>query len=56
LSLDAPDNVKPRRYAIVAWLLTQAASILFPTFEAPPWVMKVFVTAGSGKMGNWGRV
>src|SRR5438094_1773636 len=32
-------------YAIVAWLLIQAGSILFPTFEAPPWVMKVFVTA-----------
>src|SRR5207253_1041975 len=32
-------------YAIVAWLLIQAASILFPTFEAPPWVMKVYVTA-----------
>jgi TolB-like protein len=32
-------------YAVVAWLLVQAASILFPTFEAPPWVMKVFVTA-----------
>ncbi len=32
-------------YAIVAWLLIQAASILFPTYEAPPWVMKVFVTA-----------
>jgi TolB-like protein/Tfp pilus assembly protein PilF len=32
-------------YAIVAWLLVQAASILFPTFEAPPWVMKVFVSA-----------
>jgi TolB-like protein/Tfp pilus assembly protein PilF len=32
-------------YAIVAWLLVQAASILFPTFEAPAWVMKVFVTA-----------
>src|SRR6478672_6941263 len=32
-------------YAIVAWLLVQAASILFPTFEAPSWVMKVFVTA-----------
>ena len=32
-------------YAIVSWLLIQAASILFPTFEAPPWVMKVFVTA-----------
>src|SRR5712672_42701 len=31
-------------YAIVAWLLIQAASILFPTFEAPGWVMKVFVT------------
>ncbi len=32
-------------YAVVAWLLIQAASILLPTFEAPPWVMKVFVTA-----------
>ena len=32
-------------YAIAAWLLIQAASILFPTFEAPPWVIKVFVTA-----------
>src|SRR5437588_8666186 len=31
-------------YAIVAWLLIQAGSILFPAFEAPPWVMKVFVT------------
>jgi serine/threonine-protein kinase len=30
-------------YAVVSWLLTQAASILFPTFEAPPWAMKVFV-------------
>ena len=26
-------------YAVVAWLLIQAASILFPTFDAPPWVM-----------------
>ena len=26
-------------YAVVSWLLIQAASILFPTFEAPPWVM-----------------
>ena len=32
-------------YAVVAWLLIQAASILFPTFEAPGWVMKVFVIA-----------
>ena len=30
-------------YAVVAWLLLQAASILFPTFEAPPWVMKIFI-------------
>jgi TolB-like protein/Flp pilus assembly protein TadD len=32
-------------YAVIAWLLIQGASILFPTFEAPGWVMKVFVTA-----------
>src|SRR5438445_12487989 len=31
-------------YAVAAWLLIQAASILFPTFEAPAWVMKIFVT------------
>jgi TolB-like protein/Tfp pilus assembly protein PilF len=30
-------------YAVIAWLLIQGASILFPTFEAPPWVMKAFV-------------
>ncbi len=30
-------------YAVVSWLLIQLASILFPTFEAPPWTMKVFV-------------
>ena len=30
-------------YAVVAWLLLQAASILLPTFDAPPWVMKAFV-------------
>jgi hypothetical protein len=29
-------------YAIVAWLLIQVASILFPTFNAPDWVMQVF--------------
>ncbi len=32
-------------YAVVAWLLIQAASILFPTFDAPAWVMKVVVVA-----------
>jgi serine/threonine-protein kinase len=30
-------------YIVVSWLLIQAASILFPTFEAPAWIMKVFV-------------
>src|SRR6266852_2521820 len=30
-------------YAVVAWLLVQAASILLPTFEAPTWVMKALV-------------
>jgi TolB-like protein/Flp pilus assembly protein TadD len=32
-------------YAVTAWLLIQAASILLPTFEAPSWVMKVVVMA-----------
>src|SRR2546423_12712186 len=30
-------------YAVVSWLLIQAASILLPTFVAPSWVMKVLV-------------
>ena len=30
-------------YCVVAWLLLQAASILFPIFEAPSWTTKVFV-------------
>jgi TolB-like protein/Tfp pilus assembly protein PilF len=30
-------------YAVIAWLLIQAASILLPTFEAPPSVMKSLV-------------
>src|SRR5438876_9666479 len=32
-------------YAVTAWLLIQATSILLPTFEAPAWVMKVVVLA-----------
>jgi len=32
-------------YAVVTWLVIQAASILLPTFEAPSWVMKVAVMA-----------
>ncbi|HEU4772875.1 MAG TPA: serine/threonine-protein kinase, partial [Candidatus Udaeobacter sp.] len=30
-------------YAVAAWLLMQAASILFPTFDAPPRLMQIFV-------------
>lgn len=30
-------------YAIVAWLIMQAAAILLPAFEAPAWVMRVVV-------------
>ncbi len=32
-------------YAVVAWLLIQAASIILPTFEAPAWTMKVLLVA-----------
>src|SRR5262249_57493486 len=28
---------------VVWWLVIQGGFILLPTFEAPPWVMKVFV-------------
>jgi TolB-like protein/Flp pilus assembly protein TadD len=30
-------------YAVVGWLLIQAASIILPTFEAPPWILKVVI-------------
>ena len=32
-------------YAVVAWLLIQAASIVLPTFEAPGWTMKILMAA-----------
>ncbi len=32
-------------YAVVAWLLLQALSILLPAFEAPVWVLRVFIAA-----------
>jgi adenylate cyclase len=32
-------------YAVVSWLVLQAASLLFVTFGAPPWAMKIFVIA-----------
>jgi hypothetical protein len=30
-------------YAVISWLLIQAASIFFPAFDAPPWMMKIFI-------------
>jgi TolB-like protein len=30
-------------YLIVAWLGVQAASIGFPAFDAPPWVLRIFI-------------
>lgn len=30
-------------YTVISWLLLQAASILFPTFDAPAWLMKALV-------------
>jgi TolB-like protein/Tfp pilus assembly protein PilF len=32
-------------YVVVAWLLLQALSILLPAFDAPPWVLRVFIAA-----------
>jgi TolB-like protein/tetratricopeptide (TPR) repeat protein len=32
-------------YAVVGWLLIQAASIIFPTYEVPTWTMKVLIAA-----------
>jgi TolB-like protein/Tfp pilus assembly protein PilF len=30
-------------YAVVGWLVIQASSIILPTFEAPPWILKVVI-------------
>ncbi len=30
-------------YAVVAWILIEISSLLLPTFEAPQWVLKVFI-------------
>ncbi len=30
-------------YAVVAWLVVQVAAIVFPAFEAPPWVLQSFI-------------
>jgi TolB-like protein/Tfp pilus assembly protein PilF len=30
-------------YLVVAWLAVQGASIGFPAFDAPPWVLRVFI-------------
>jgi TolB-like protein/Flp pilus assembly protein TadD len=31
-------------YAVISWLIIQAGSIVFPAFDAPPWLMKVIIT------------
>ncbi len=30
-------------YVVVAWLVVQVASIAFPAFDAPSWVLRVFI-------------
>ena len=30
-------------YVVIAWLAIQAVSIAFPAFDAPPWVLRVFI-------------
>jgi TolB-like protein/Tfp pilus assembly protein PilF len=32
-------------YVLVAWLAVQAASIVFPAFDAPPWALRMFILA-----------
>ena len=34
-------------YLVVAWLLIQGASIVFPAFEVPAWAMKMLITAAA---------
>ncbi|MCZ6911712.1 MAG: tetratricopeptide repeat protein [Proteobacteria bacterium] len=31
-------------YGVIGWLLVEVASVIFPTFNAPGWVMQVFTT------------
>ena len=31
-------------YAVVGWILAEVGGLLFGTFEAPAWVMKVYVS------------
>ncbi|GBF27765.1 hypothetical protein MnTg02_02824 [bacterium MnTg02] len=31
-------------YAVIGWILAEIGDLLFETFEAPVWVMKVFTT------------
>ncbi len=31
-------------YAVIGWILAEVGALLFETFEAPVWVMKVFAT------------
>ena len=31
-------------YAVVAWLLVEIASVIFESFEAPVWAIKLFIS------------
>ncbi len=33
-------------YALVAWILIEAGSVLLPTFGAPDWLFKAYVVCG----------
>ena len=30
-------------YLVVAWVVVQVAGLAFPAFDAPPWVLRVFI-------------
>jgi len=30
-------------YVVIAWIVVQVASIAMPAFDAPPWVLRVFI-------------
>ena len=43
-------------YAVVAWLLIQAASILFPAFDAPASAIKILVIVLVTRLSNRPRL
>ena len=39
-------------YLVSAWLAVQAASIGFPAFDAPPWVLRVFILVAAARLSR----